>query len=289
MSLVIENLGKRRHGVFVLDGVNLEIGKEAICGLLGRNGAGKSTLLNIIADRFVADGGDISLDGERVANNGKSQGRIILMDETWPYPVGWRLRSVFRLVARRYGGFDDVLAGRMMESFGLSPDSRFVRLSSGQRGAARLIVALCASVDVVLLDEPLAGLDAKARDLCRRFIAESYGERPRTMIVSTHLIGELEGLFEHAVILDHGRVLESFDTEELRQRARLVEGPVEPVREYLSENGLQALSETRLGDLLTVGVRGVPTVPVPDGVTVRPVDLNDYFIHVIGASEGSGV
>ena len=70
----------------------------------------------------------------------------------------------------------------------------------------------------------LCDIDAAARDLCYRFMIESYGDRPRTMIISTHLITEVEGLVEHAVVLDHGQVLESFDMNELAQRGRMLSG-----------------------------------------------------------------
>ena len=200
MSLVISDLSKSRHGTSLLNGVNLELRSGAIHGLFGRNGAGKSTLLNIIANRLVADAGSVSFDGNRMTDGGGMWERLMLMDETWPYPVEWRLRSVFRLISRRYGGFDDVLAGRMMQAFGLRPDARFMRLSIGQRGAAKLVAALCAPTDIVLLAEATDGLDAAARDLCYRFVIESYGDRPRTMIISTHLITEVEGLVEHAVL-----------------------------------------------------------------------------------------
>ena len=131
MSLVISDLSKSRHGTSLLNGVNLELRSGAIHGLFGRNGAGKSTLLNIIANRLVADAGSVSFDGNRMTDGGGMWERLMLMDETWPYPVEWRLRSVFRLISRRYGGFDDVLAGRMMQAFGLRPDVRFMRLSTG--------------------------------------------------------------------------------------------------------------------------------------------------------------
>ena len=130
MSLVISDLSKSRHGTSLLNGVNLELRSGAIHGLFGRNGAGKSTLLNIIANRLVADAGSVSFDGNRMTDGGGMWERLMLMDETWPYPVEWRLRSVFRLISRRYGGFDDVLAGRMMQAFGLRPDARFMRLST---------------------------------------------------------------------------------------------------------------------------------------------------------------
>ena len=163
MSLVISDLSKSRHGTSLLNGVNLELRSGAIHGLFGRNGAGKSTLLNIIANRLVADAGSVSFDGNRMTDGGGMWERLMLMDETWPYPVEWRLRSVFRLISRRYGGFDDVLAGRMMQAFGLRPDARFMRLSTGQRGAAKLVAALCAPTDIVLLDEATDGLDAAAQ------------------------------------------------------------------------------------------------------------------------------
>ena len=286
MSLVISDLSKSRHGTPLLDEVNLELRSGAIHGLLGRNGAGKSTLLNIIAGRLVADAGSVSFDGDRMTDDDGIRARLMLMDETWPYPAEWRLRSVFRLIARRYGGFDDALAGRMMRAFGLRPDARFMRLSTGQRAAAKLVAALCAPTDVVMLDEPVDGLDAASRDLCYRFMVESYGDRPRTMIVSTHLVAEVEGLIEHAVILDHGRVLESFDMDELGRRGRLLSGPAGSVRRYLTDNGLQTLSETMLGGLLTVGVRGVPSAPPPEDVAMSPFDLNEYVIQITGMDKG---
>ena len=188
MSLVISDLSKSRHGTSLLNGVNLELRSGAIHGLFGRNGAGKSTLLNIIANRLVADAGSVSFDGNRMTDGGGMWERLMLMDETWPYPVEWRLRSVFRLISRRYGGFDDVLAGRMMQAFGLRPDARFMRLSTGQRGAAKLVAALCAPTDIVMLDEATDGLDAAARDL----ITEAgYGP------YFNHRLGHFIGLEDH--------------------------------------------------------------------------------------------
>lgn len=174
----------------------------------------------------------------------------------------------------------------MMQAFGLRPDARFMRLSTGQRGAAKLVAVLCAPTDIVMLDEATDGLDAAARDLCYRFMIESYGDRPRTMIISTHLITEVEGLVEHAVVLDHGQVLESFDMNELAQRGRMLSGPAGSVRRYLADNGLHTLSETVLGGLLTVGVRGVPSAPTPENVVMRSFDLNEYVIQITGIDKG---
>ena len=288
MSLVISDLSKSRHGTSLLNGVNLELRSGAIHGLFGRNGAGKSTLLNIIANRLVADAGSVSFDGNRMTDGGGMWERLMLMDETWPYPVEWRLRSVFRLISRRYGGFDDVLAGRMMQAFGLRPDARFMRLSTGQRGAAKLVAALCAPTDIVLLDEATDGLDAAARDLCYRFVIESYGDRPRTMIISTHLIKKRRWRDWSNMPWSStmGGVLESFDMNELAQRGRMLSGPVGSVRRYLADNGLRTLSETVLGGLLTVGVRGVPSAPMPEDVVMRSFDLNEYVIQITGMDKG---
>ena len=106
------------------------------------------------------------------------------------------------------------------------------------------------------------------------------------MIISTHLITEVEGLVEHAVVLGHGRVLESFDMNELAQRGRMLSGPVGSVRRYLADNGLRTLSETVLGGLLTVGVRGVPSAPMPEDVVMRSFDLNEYVIQITGMDKG---
>lgn len=123
------------------------------------------------------------------------------------------------------------------------------------------------------------------RDLCYRFMIESYGDRPRTMIISTHLITEVEGLVEHAVVLDHGRVL-NHDMNELAQRGRMLcrwpdrYGGTWPTmvcircRKYV------------LGGLLTVGVRGVPSAPTPENVVMRSFDLNEYVIQITGIDKG---
>ncbi|MBW3091059.1 ATP-binding cassette domain-containing protein [Bifidobacterium miconisargentati] len=285
-NLTITDLSKRYGSTVALDGVNLTL-RPAIHGLFGRNGAGKSTLLGVIANRLLPDGGAVELDGANVRENESAQSRIYLVNETLPFLLGARISTIFKREERYYGGFDWPFSARMLAAFGIEPGRAYGHLSLGQRMIVRLVAALCVPTDVLLLDEPVLGLDAVNRDLFYRFLLESYGERPRIIVISTHIIDEIAHIVERAAIIDHGRIIDAFDAESVGSRATVLTGESACVGSFVEDCGLQVISRETMGRLATVIVRGpVEAADLPSGIAASALGLQDYVIRVTSGAVG---
>ncbi|NEG55990.1 ATP-binding cassette domain-containing protein [Bifidobacterium platyrrhinorum] len=290
MSLIINDLTKTFHKASApaLDHVNLTL-EPGIHGLFGRNGAGKSTLLATIANRILPTSGDVELDGEDVRDNEHAQARIHLVNETLPFLFGMRVSSFLKREGRYCGGIDGEAAARMLAAFGIKENASYGGLSLGQRQIVRLVAGLCLPVDVLLLDEPVNGLDAANRERFYRLLIASFAERPRVIVVSTHIIDEVAQVVERAVILDHGRVVDAFDAGDVASRATVLVGDETRVNAFVDAEGLQPVAVERMGRLATVTVRGhVDERDAPDGIAVSGLGLQDYFIRVTGDGGTTG-
>ncbi|PJM76914.1 ATP-binding cassette domain-containing protein [Bifidobacterium felsineum] len=284
-KLTITDLRKRYGSTVALNGVNLTL-RPAIYGLFGRNGAGKSTLMGIIANRLLPSGGSIELDGAGVFENEVAQSRIYLLNETVPFMVGVRLNTIFKREERYYGGFDWALSARMLAEFGIMPGSLYGQLSLGQRMIVRLVAALCVPVDVLLLDEPVLGLDAANRELFYKFLLESFGDYPRIIVLSTHIISEIAHVVERVAILDQGKIIDEFDAESVGSRATVLVGEADQVTTFAASNQLQIISREEMGKLLSVVVRGqIDSSELPAGVSATRLDLQEYVIRATSSPE----
>lgn len=278
MSLKISHITKSYKEKKALDSIDWEIQPEKIYGLLGRNGAGKSTLLNIIANRSFSTAGSVTLDGQPVTDNEAALNRIYLMSEDNMYPGNIRVRNCFDLTTSFFGGFDTDLAQRMLKAFGLDEKTHFNRLSTGYRSITKLIMALCVPCDYIFLDEPVLGLDANHRELFYDFLLETYGERPRTFVISTHLIEEVANLLEEVIIIDQGKVLRKAATENIQQEGKIISGPKEVVASFT--RNMQVIGQDELGGLVNVYVEGLIPQELPANVSVAPLNLQAYFVHL---------
>ncbi|KFI52787.1 ATP-binding cassette domain-containing protein [Bifidobacterium biavatii] len=294
MSLTITNLtktygtGANTGARPALDRVSLAL-QPAIYGLFGRNGAGKSTLMSLIANRLLPTSGTVMLDGTNVRDNEAAQGRIYLANETRPFLWPVRLGAIFRREERYYGGFDHGFAARMLAAFGIEPGKAYGNLSLGQRHIVQLVAALCVPVDVLLLDEPVLGLDAANRELFYRFLLETYASRPRVIVVSTHLIDEIAHVIERAIILDHGRVADEFAAESVGSRATVLVGDSNAVGYFVDEAGLSVIARESMGKLSGITVHGaIAADDLPEGIVASGLGLQDYVIRSTGgAADGA--
>lgn len=283
-EIIIDHVAKAYRGRQVLKDVSLTLEAGQIYGLLGRNGVGKSTLLRIINNRTRIKQGTVTLAGESVFENERAQNRIYLMSDAKLFSVDMRVRQVFKLVGRLYGGFDQALAARLSTAFGLDGDARLRQLSTGYQTIANLIVALCVPCDYILLDEPVLGLDANHRELFYQELMATYADRPRTFVIATHLIEEVAGLLNRVFVLEKGEITLDAEVEDLTQRGRVVSGPAGLVADYLQ--GVPVLRQTRLGGLLTAYTLAAPIErPLPAGVSLDGLNLQQLFIEVTRGKE----
>ena len=278
MSLKIKEVSKIYGKNIILDNVSINIEPQKIYGLLGNNGAGKSTLLNIINNRIFSTTGKVELSGESIFDNEKSLNKIYLMSEDDLYPSKLKINSLFKLTEKFYGEFDWDLAHQMLEEFELNPSKHLDKLSTGYRSIAKLIVALCVPCDYIFLDEPVLGLDANHREMFYNFLLDTYQERLRTFVISTHLIEEIFNLLERVIILDKGKIIDDNELEQLLYEAYVLSGPANEIEDLLKD--VQVLDKKVLGGATTVYIKGHITRKSLGNIKVTPMNLQDYFKKV---------
>lgn len=279
MILEIKNVSKYFQGKPAVDRVNITLEGPLICGLLGRNGAGKTTLMNMISGKLFPTTGSIYLDGEPLQENDLMLGKVISMGEINYLPEGMKICEVFRFMEMLYPGFDRDYADSLSKKFELDTLKKNNKLSTGQSTMMKLILCLASSASVLLLDEPVLGLDAYNRDMFYRQLAEDYERNPRLVILSTHLIEEISGLIERAIIIRSGRIILDEDVESLLSGSYSVSGPSQAVDSYAS--GKDILGADTLGGLKTVYLRGKPAHEASAaGLEVGPISLQKLFIEL---------
>lgn len=289
MGIEIKQVSKCFGETLALDNVSLNLGNNKIYGLLGNNGAGKSTLLNLVTNRLYPTSGAITVDGEAVADNDGALGKMILMGEQDLYPEDTRVRKAFKLSSQLYPDFDLDYALGLAQRFGLDLRAKIKALSTGYSTIARVIVALAANTPYLMLDEPVLGLDAQHRDMLYKEIIELYADKPRTIVISTHLIAEVANLIEHTIVIDRGQIIRNSPTEELLAGVQSVAGPRDVVA--TATTGCAILSRQAIGGLEVVyvekreGFRQLAGEGLPSGVEVTPVNLQDYFIALMQMRE----
>ncbi len=277
MSIQIENVSKRYGQVQALNAVSLCFEEGKIYGLLGRNGAGKSTLLNVISNRAFPDSGAVTIDGQPARENDGAQSKLYLMSEQTCYPESMRVQEAFRWTKNFYPEFDGDFAQKLANSFELNVHAKIKGLSTGYLSIFKLVTALSTGAPYLLLDEPVLGLDANHRELFYKILLAKYGEKPFTVVLSTHLIEEAAGFIEDVAILKEGRLLQACPREELLRNTYAVSGPAAQVEEYLK--GRKTLGTDSIGGLRTAYVEGRPEKEkAAAGLEFSGMDLQKLFI-----------
>ena len=174
-------------------------------------------------------------------------------------------------------------AMELAKEFGLPLKKKITSLSTGYASIFRLVLGLSVNTPYILFDEPVLGLDAQHRDLFYRLLIEKYSQEPCTILISTHLIAEVEHIVDHTIILREGKILRDAPTDELMEDTYALSGPAGMVDQYAE--GKNILSSHTLGGLKTVSIQGTPDTNLPIGLEVSPMSLQDYFISLQEACE----
>jgi ABC-2 type transport system ATP-binding protein len=213
-------LRKRFGRTQALDGLDLTVPEGAFYVLVGPNGAGKSTALRVLLDIVRADAGSVEVLGIP-STNALARAQIGWVPESHHEQYGWM--RVDRLLAHHaayYPTWDRDYAGHLSRNLDIDTGRRFGRLSKGEQRRVQLLLALAHRPHVLLLDEPTDGLDPFARETVLGLLAEHLAESPATVIASTHLVHELEGLADHIGVIRGGLVTTQMTSEMVRLHLR---------------------------------------------------------------------
>ena len=267
-------LGKRYRRRWALTDCTLEIPAGRVVGLVGPNGAGKSTLLNLAAGLLRPTTGTVEVLGERPGGP-ESLSRVGFVAQDTPTYPGLTVAEHLRLGAAMNPRWDAAVAAARIRDVGLDPSQRAGRLSGGQRAQLALTLGVAKRPELLLLDEPVASLDPLARREFLQGLMETVAEQELSVVLSSHVVSDIDRVCDHLVILVDSRVRVTGDIDELLGTHHRLTGPRRDPVALPSGQQLVHARHTERQTTLVVRSSG----PVIDPAwTVTPLTLEDLVL-----------
>ena len=279
MKNVVKTFGTFR----ALDDLSLTVPKGAVYGLVGPNGAGKSTAIRHMTGVYRADSGSVMLEGQPIFENPQAKGRIgYIPDDVFYYPSA-TLEEMHRFYRGIYPKFDEELYNRMKEIFQLPEKTPIRRYSKGMQKQAAFHLTVSTRPEVLILDEPVDGLDPVMRRQVMSVILADVAEHGTTVLISSHNLRELEDVCDHVGIMDHGKMLLERSLADMQGNTHKLQIVGD------TPAGLEILHESTSGRLKTLIVRGQAweistkaSAAKPAYYDLLPLSLEEIFIYELG-------
>lgn len=281
-AIEARDLSMRFGRTQALDHFNCKMEGGHIYGLLGRNGAGKSTFLRLLTAQAFTRTGEVRVRGRRPGLG--TLGEMCFISDTPDFGGLTRVRDVLNAERRLHPNWSDAVCSRMVERFELDVRRKTKGLSRGMQTAVGLVCGLASQAQITIFDEPSLGLDAVSRERFYDALIDAYAERPRTIVLSTHLIDEVARVLETAVMIDHGKLILQRDVDELRQLCVTVSGAPEAVT--AATRGLRVLHEESFAGAMARSVFMDAPRQFPQDVKTEPIGLQRLFVLLTDAQRG---
>ena len=289
----VNNVVKTFDGFRALDGLTMSVEKGSIYGLVGPNGAGKSTILRHITGAYRPDSGSVLVDGQPVYENPAVKRRISIIPDDLYYFNSASTRDMMKFYRGLYPNFDDKRYEALREAFPEVNEKHPIRrLSKGRQKQSAFWLTLCCQPDVLVLDEPVDGLDPVMRRQVWSLLMGDVAQRGTTVLVSSHNLRELEDVCDHVGILSHGKVLLERSLTDLQDnivKIQIVfpEGDLPQLPQELN-----VLHTTQIGRVHTLIIRGAMeeikarlNTYSPLLMEALPLSLEEIFIYELGGED----
>lgn len=211
--VTISNLTKKYGSKVAVEDINLEIEGGHIIGLLGPNGSGKTTLIKMLNGLLQPTNGEIIVEGNKVGSESK-QVISYLPDQTY-LNMNQRVSDVIDFFCDFYADFDAERAYDMLAKLKINPKDKLKTMSKGTKEKVQLILVMSRRADLYILDEPIAGVDPAARDYILNVILSNY-DPEATIIISTHLISDIENILDQVLFLRDGKIVMNSSVDDIR-------------------------------------------------------------------------
>ncbi len=286
----VNNLIKEFDGFRALDGVNMHVKKGAIYGLVGPNGAGKSTIIRHLTGVYRQNAGEVFIDGKEVYENRLVKEKIAYIPDELFYFLQADTMEMMRYYEGLYPTFDREMFFILKEYFPTIDLKRNIRrLSKGMQKQVAFWLAICCKPEILILDEPVDGLDPVMRRQIWSILMAEVAEREMTVVVSSHNLRELEDVCDHVGIMNKGKVIIERSLSELQGNVSKIQVACEGEIPKLPE-GFKVLHTSNIGRVYTLIVRGNPqrtvellTANEPHAIVdVIPLSLEEIFIYEMG-------
>lgn len=215
MIIECKKLTKNYGNFTALNELDLSLESKQIIGLLGPNGSGKSTLIKLINGLLTPDHGTILVDGK--APGVETKKIVSYLPERNSLPIWMKITDLIKMYEDFFQDFDSHKAYEMLQRLNLDKTHTIKSLSKGNREKVQLIVTMSRKAKLYCLDEPIGGVDPASRDYIMKTILNNYSE-DASIIISTHLIQDIENILDYAVLIQNGKIHLSAPVEDLREQ-----------------------------------------------------------------------
>ena len=270
----VKGLNKSFEGFQALKDVSIKVDKGSIYGLIGANGSGKTTLIKHLIGVYKQDQGEIIIDGDKVYEDNELKSRIgYVPDELYYFPM-YRIKDMANYYKKIYPKWNENRYKELLKVFGLNETRRISRLSKGMQKQVAFILTLSIMPDIMILDEPIDGLDPLMRKKVWKFVVEDVAERETCVLISSHNLKELEDICDHVGILDKGRLLIQRELDELKSDIHKIQVSFQCDSIKGLKEKLDILHEEKRGSVYLFIVKGEREKVVLEFNKYKPVVLD---------------
>lgn len=286
----VRNVMKEFDGFRALDDMSMTVPTGAVYGLVGPNGAGKSTIIRHLTGIYRQDAGEILVDGAPVFENPGVKSRIAYIPDEIFYYANASIREMMDFYRSIYPHFDAERFKKLADVFGLDPKRQMRRLSKGMQKQAAFWIAVSLRPEILILDEPVDGLDPVMRRQIWSIIMADVAENGTTVLVSSHNLRELEDVCDSVGIMNKGKIMIERSLDELQENIVKIQLAL-PDGESLPE-GLDILHKSNTGRLQSLIMHGTQEEITeklqsahPLFIDAVPLTLEEIFIYELGGAD----
>ncbi|SET39583.1 ABC-2 type transport system ATP-binding protein [Pseudobutyrivibrio sp. C4] len=285
----VNNVTKKFGDFAALDGLNMHVERGAIYGLVGPNGAGKSTIIRHLCGVYKQDAGEITIDGKPVYENTELKKMFTVIPDDIFYFTQANTMDMMKFYKDMYPKFDEVLFKKIMDCFPAINPKKMVRtLSKGMQKQVAFMLSIAARPELMILDEPVDGLDPVMRRQIWSLIMSDVSENGLTVLVSSHNLRELEDVCDHVGIMNNGKILIERSLDELQTSITKIQIAFDGDMPALPPE-IEVLKKITNGRVHTLIVKGEPRAAEraigalnPLLMDVLPLTLEEIFIYELG-------
>ena len=286
----VRNVMKEFDGFRALDDMSMTVQTGSVYGLVGPNGAGKSTIIRHLTGIYRQDAGEITIDGAPVFENPEVKSRIAYIPDDIFYYANASIREMMDFYRSIYPHFDAERFKKLADVFGLDPKRQMRRLSKGMQKQAAFWIAVSLRPEILILDEPVDGLDPVMRRQIWSIIMADVAENGTTVLVSSHNLRELEDVCDSVGIMNKGKIMIERSLNELQENIVKIQLAL-PDGESLPE-GLDILHKSNTGRVQSLIMHGTQEELTeklqsahPLFIDAVPLTLEEIFIYELGGAD----
>ncbi len=283
-AIEARGLGKRYGHRWALADCTLSIPAGHVAGLVGPNGAGKTTLISLATGMLAPTTGTVEVLGNQPASDPDQLARVGYVAQDTPTYAGLSVADHLRLGAHLNPRWDAGLARRRIEQLGLDPKQKAGKLSGGQRAQLALTLAIAKRPELLIMDEPIASLDPRARHEFLQVLMNATAEQELSVVMSSHLVADLERVSDFLIVLVASRVRIDGEVDDLLATHHLLTGPRRAAASLPGSQ--QVITQSHTGRQSTFLIRSSEPIIDPSW-TVEEVSLEDLVLAYMGHAAGS--